>query len=86
MPAPPELRKLAVNKNSGETILHKATKPGYEVSLKIAVFCMRVYVFQHCVYVRVCLRLHCVYIYVFVCIHVCVYAWMNGCPDVCLLA
>ncbi|XP_064615641.1 uncharacterized protein LOC135479670 isoform X2 [Liolophura sinensis] len=37
-PEPPELRKLSVNKNSGETVLHRAARLGYE---EVALFCLR---------------------------------------------
>ena len=32
IPVPPEVKRIAVNKNSGETLLHRAARLGNEVS------------------------------------------------------
>ena len=37
-PMPPEARRLIVNKNAGETLLQRAARLGYEVSLRPRVF------------------------------------------------
>lgn len=37
-PMPPEARRLIVNKNAGETLLQRAARLGYEVSLRPGVF------------------------------------------------
>lgn len=34
LPVPPEVKRIAVNKNSGETLLHRAARLGNEVSAR----------------------------------------------------
>ncbi|XP_046562825.1 uncharacterized protein LOC124271708 isoform X2 [Haliotis rubra] len=42
-PIPPEMKKLAINKNSGETLLHRAARLGYE---DVALYCIRTHTVQ----------------------------------------
>ncbi|KAL8563490.1 hypothetical protein ACOMHN_011969 [Nucella lapillus] len=38
LPAPPEVKRIAVNKNSGETLLHRAARLGNE---EVTLYCLR---------------------------------------------